>query len=107
MATNDVSERIFQDQVLQIARMNGWLIHHAAPHKTGGAWRSDGKGTPDLILCHPTKGVIFAELKTERGKMTEDQKKWARAVTPWCEWYLWRPSQLQLIAQRLGQVPNA
>lgn len=107
MAVNDAHERIFQDQVLQIARMNGWLVHHATPHKVGGTWRSDGNGTPDLILAHPQRGLIFAELKTERGKMSANQKLWALAVHPWAEYYLWRPSQLQLIATRLGQVPNA
>ncbi len=106
MAT-EASERIFMDQVLQIARMNGWLVHHATPHKVGNTWRSDGSGTPDLIMCHPQRGVIFAELKTERGKMTTNQKLWALAVAPWCEYYLWRPSQLPLIATRLGQAPHA
>jgi hypothetical protein len=28
----DASERIFQDKVEQIAKMNGWLIFHASPH---------------------------------------------------------------------------
>lgn len=106
MATNDTSERIFQDQVVQIARMNGWHIHHATPHKVGNTWRSDGQGTPDLILAHPQRGLIFAELKTERGKMTPHQKLWALAIAPWAEYYLWRPSQLQLIATRLGGPPN-
>lgn len=98
------SERVFQSQVEQIARMNGWLVFHPAPHQVrAGVWRSDGQGFPDLVLCHLDRGLIFAELKTERGAMSPAQKIWARAIMPHAEWYLWRPSQLDLIAERLGR----
>ena len=102
----NATEAIFQDKVMHIAKMNGWHIHHASPHKVGKTWRSDGNGTPDLILAHPTRGLIFAELKTERGKMSTSQKLWALAISPWAEYYLWRPNQLDLIATRLGKGPQ-
>jgi len=99
----DVSERVFQDQVEHIAKMNGWQTFHPAPHQVrAGVWRTDGQGFPDLVLAHPDRGLIFAELKTERGNVSAAQKVWARAILPHAEWYLWRPSQLELIAKRLG-----
>ena len=99
----DVSERVFQDQVEHIARMNGWQVFHPAPHQVrAGVWRTDGQGFPDLVLAHPERGLIFAELKTERGNVSPAQKIWARALIAHAEWYLWRPSQLELIAKRLG-----
>ena len=100
--SNNANEALFQDKVLQIARMNGWVIHHAAPHRVGTTWRSDGKGTPDLILAHRTRGLIFAELKTEVGKLSADQVSWLKALQPWAEVYVWRPNQLDMIAKRLG-----
>jgi hypothetical protein len=99
----DVTERIWQDQIVTLARMNGWHVFHPSPHQVrGGVWRSDGVGFPDLVLAHRERGLIFAELKTERGKVSVAQKAWALAITPHAEWYLWRPSQIDLIAKRLG-----
>lgn len=99
----DASERLFQDDVVRIAKMNGWQIMHVVPHQVRpGVWRSDAPGFPDLVLAHHKRGIIFAELKTERGKMSDEQKQWAVALAPHGEYYLWRPNQLELIATRLG-----
>ncbi len=97
------SERVFMDQVMQIARMNGWHVFHASPHLVRpGVWRSDGQGFPDLCMAHPARGIVFAELKTEKGKMSAGQQSWRLAIAPHAEWYLWRPSDLPAIAKRLG-----
>ena len=103
---HDASERLFQDKVEQIAKMNGWLIFHASPHLVRpGVWRSDGKGFPDLCLCHPSRGLIFAELKSQEGRLSHEQKLWAEAlVNADVEHYVWRPNQLDLIAMRLGKT---
>ncbi len=99
----EVNERIWQDQVVTLARMNGWHVFHPSPHQVRpGVFRSDGVGFPDLVLAHRERGLIFAELKTERGKVSPAQKAWALAIAPHAEWYLWRPSQIDLIAKRLG-----
>lgn len=99
----ETSERVFQDQVMHIARMNGWHVFHASPHLVRpGVWRSDGQGFPDLVMCHPTRGIVFAELKTEKGRMSPAQQTWRLAIEPNAEWYLWRPSDLDKIAKRLG-----
>jgi hypothetical protein len=102
----DASERLFQDKVEQIAKMNGWLIFHASPHMVRpGVWRSDGKGFPDLVLCHPSRGLIFAELKSQEGRLSHEQKLWAEALlNAGVEHYVWRPNQLDLIAMRLGKA---
>jgi hypothetical protein len=100
----NASERIFQSQVEQIATMNGWLIHHISPHQVRpGVWRSDSTGFPDLCLAHRDRGVIFAELKLENGKLSTGQVIWANALKPHVEHYVWRPSQLEMIAERLGR----
>ena len=101
---NDASERIFQDKVEQIAKMNGWLIFHASPHLVRpGVWRSDGRGFPDLVLVHKSRGLIFAELKTDLGRLSEHQLDWGEAiVSAGGEYHLWRPQNLQAIAERLG-----
>ena len=78
-------------------------------------------GFPDLVLAHPQKGVIFAELKSEKGKPTEAQMEWLEVLsnaTYGCptksdHWLVrvcvWRPSDMDEIEARLrlggSQVP--
>ena len=106
---NDASEKLWQESVERLAIMNGWLIFHAVPHQVRpGVWKSDGKGFPDLCIAHPKKGCLFIELKTEKGRLSPDQLKWADAlIKSKIEYYVWRPSQLDLIAKRLGQRIDA
>ena len=103
-------EAIFQDQVVRMARGQGWLVFHPAPFQVRpGVWRSDGKGFPDLVLIHPQgRGAIFAELKADTGKLSEEQIRWGEAIVKsGGEYYLWRPKDLQSIALRLTQTYRA
>jgi len=103
-----VSEKIFQDQVIKLARMQQWLVFHASPSSPrAGVWRSDGNGFPDLVLVStsiPSRGVIFCELKAAEGKLSAEQEKYARClVNAGIEYHLWRPRDLDAIAARLGR----
>jgi hypothetical protein len=101
----DVTERIFQSKIEQVALLNGWLIHHPSPHQVRpGVWRSDGKGFPDLVLAHRERGLIFAEIKLDDTKLSPMQVIWANALKPHVEHYVWRPNQLDAIALRLGRA---
>lgn len=98
--------------VRRTARLLQWRAYH-----TLWSVGSDG-GMPDLILVRPPR-VLFAELKTERGKLTkgrlhptnrgrrtrwtDGQLEWLAdlAHCPGVETYLWRPSDAQEIAQIL------
>jgi hypothetical protein len=103
----EATERIWQDKVEHIAKMNSWLVFHPQPHQVrAGVWRSDGKGFPDLVLAHRDRGLIFAELKLDSTKLTPGQVMWANALKPWAEYYVWRPSMIDVIAARLGQRPS-
>jgi len=100
------SEKIFQAQVIQIARMNGWKVFHPATMRGhDGSYRTPltgDKGFPDLVLAHPTRGCILAELKTDKGRLSAEQKSWATALQKWVNYYVWRPADLDYIARRLG-----
>jgi len=81
-----VTERAFQSQVEQYARMMGWLVSHA--------FLSIGSvgGFPDLI-CLRGGVMVVAELKSTTGKTTEAQELWLfsfRAV-PGVTVKLWKP----------------
>jgi|CXWK01.1.fsa_nt_gi hypothetical protein len=64
------SERQFQSWVTDLATAYGWRWwHHNDSRKQvrPGVFvgDKDAAGFPDLTLCHPTFGVLFAELKRE------------------------------------------
>lgn len=63
------------------------------------------KGFPDLVLVGRGR-VIFAELKTAKGVVSDDQREWIEAIaaTP-VEVYLWRPADLDEIAEILRRRP--
>jgi hypothetical protein len=96
---------MWQNKVEEMARLQGWKVFHPSVHQVRpGVFKTDGNGFPDLVLSHHYKGLVFAELKLESGKLSTDQVSWANAIQPWCEYYVWRPSQELLIAQRLSRV---
>jgi hypothetical protein len=100
-----ISEQSFLQQVKALAYIHGWAFHHATPSQTSkGKWITTGApGFPDLVMAHPERGVIFAELKTDKGKTSAAQDGWIRALGPHVECYLWRPKDLDLISTRLSQ----
>jgi hypothetical protein len=105
-----MSEQIFQQKVIALARMNGWRIFHPMKMQArDGSWRtalSGDKGWPDLVLAHRERGFLVCELKTDAGRLTEDQKVWLYHLAPWAECHVWRPADLETIAKRLGAATN-
>ena len=91
-----LDEKAFQAQVVALARTLGWMVYH--PFDS----RRSARGYPDLTLVKDGR-LIYAELKTERGRLTDDQRGWLDALreTP-AEVYLWRPSDWDSIERTLG-----
>jgi hypothetical protein len=92
-----ITERVFQANVLTLARLYRW-----APYHTYRSDRSEA-GFPDLVMVRPPR-VVFAELKTEKGKASDAQRGWLEllAVCPGIETYLWRPSHWEEIVMALA-----
>ena len=101
-----ISEASFLQQVKALAYLHSWDCHHASPTQTAkGRWLTSGAvGFPYLVLCHKVKGLIFAELKTTKGKTTAAQDHWFEILNPHVECYVWRPEDLHLIEQRLAST---
>lgn len=89
------TERSFQEQVLELAKGLGWRSYHTwiSLHSTGGF--------PDLVLVRRPR-VVFAELKSERTKVTPAQQAWLDELKA-CgqEVFLWRPSDWDVLARVL------
>lgn len=100
-----ISEKDFEKQVIDLAHLFRWKVAHFRParvivrgHET---WRTpvsaDGTGFPDLVLAR--RGVVlFRELKTDKGKTSDDQTHWLQAVNG----AIWRPSMWSIIEQELA-----
>jgi len=107
-------EASFQACVLEVARLAGWRALHLRPaRRADGSWRTpvsgDGIGWPDLTLVRPPR-LIFAELKSERGKLSLQQADWIGALRllPKAEVYVWRPSDWDGLVETLtGIEPKA
>lgn len=88
-------------RVLDLARLRGWKVVHYRPAKTAKGWRTPlqgDKGCPDVILAR--RGVvILAELKSETGKATPEQRQWLTQLGD--HGHLWRPQDWPRIAALL------
>ena len=110
----EISEKQFESQVKDLAKIYGWKYYHT--------WRSihSPAGFPDVVMVRPPR-LIFAELKSEKGKLTVEQEEWLATLRE-CgsypsssfiddkgisvtyqriEVYLWRPSEIEKIAEIL------
>jgi hypothetical protein len=101
----DVTETAFQSEVIQLAQMMRWRVAHFRPARTAHGWRTavaaDGKGFPDLVLTRRGR-LIFAELKSDTGQVAPDQQRWLTVLNlTAAEVYVWRPADLQTIADTL------
>ena len=76
-----LTEREFQRQVVDLAKLCGFRVAHFRPGRTrDGGWRTpveaDGAGFPDLTLCHPGRRLLlFVEVKV-RTKLSAAQAGW-------------------------------
>lgn len=91
-----ITERDFQQQVVTLARVCGWRVYYTTDS------RRSPFGFPDLCMVRPPR-LIFAELKTERGKLTPQQIEWLDDLhrVPGIEVFQWRPSDFDWIEETL------
>lgn len=98
------SEKQFEAALVQYAKLAGWRVFHPFDSRRSEA------GWPDLTLVRDGQ-LVFAELKTERGKLSTAQEEWIEALCeveqadvahlaglpsglyrPHVQVYVWRPS---------------
>jgi len=95
------TEADLREQIRTLCELYGWKMYFT--------WnsRNSPSGFPDLVLVNPQqKRVIFAELKSEAGKVTSTQAEWLDALLA-CgqEVEVWRPQQIHQISWLL-QPPD-
>ncbi len=96
--TARISEKHFQSQVLELARLSGWRCYHTFDS------RRSVPGFPDLVLVRAPV-VLFAELKSESGKLRPEQREWLELLSR-CEGVearLWRPGDWSEVEETLAR----
>ena len=98
------TEAEFSNQVEGLLDIFKWRWCHFRPAQTQHGWRtalSGYKGFPDYLAVRE-KRLIFAELKSDEGKATEEQAAWLDVLEmAGGETYLWRPSDWEEIIRLL------
>ncbi len=100
---NCVTEKMFLQQVIDLAHLTGWLVFHVHDSR-----RCPGPGFPDLTLVHPQRGFLMAELKSATGRLSPAQAAWLDALhAAGVEVAVWRPGDLDgAIVARLTSCPQ-
>ena len=90
MTAAPMLEGELQRQVIELAQLLGWLCYHT--HDS----RRSAPGFPDLVLVHEQTGaLVFAELKSNSGRVTPEQDRWLTALGRRHIAEVWRPRDLQ------------
>jgi hypothetical protein len=94
-----VTEAAFLAAVLKLARTSGWMAYHT--------YRStkSAEGFPDVVAAatasaiRPLGRLLFAELKTETGIVSQAQQAWLSTLQgiESIECYVWRPTDWEEI----------
>ena len=80
----NMSEKVFTKNVIDLARKLGWKVCHFHDSRRQVRPRvfvgdKDAAGFPDLVLVK-NQTLIFSELKSEDGVMSQAQKDWYNAL---------------------------
>lgn len=89
-----MTEKQWLSQVTELAELLGWKWYHT--------WTSihSPRGWPDLALVR--ERLILAELKSEKGKLSDAQVFWlAKLHEAHVECYCWKPSQFDEVMRIL------
>lgn len=94
-----MSEAQFQTRILDYCRLRGLLVFHS-----GDSRRDTTAGFPDLVIVGRA-GVIFAELKTDKGRLRPEQQTWLdRLDEAGATAAVWRPADWPIIRDHLEAI---
>ncbi len=102
-----ITEAQWQARVCDLATLWGWRYYHAPENRpvigrNGRRYVQNIRaGWPDLALVRGRR-LLFVELKTEIGKVSDDQQGWLDALAATgAETWAWRPRDWDTVQQVL------
>ena len=91
-----ISEKDFRKQVIDLLKTFHWRYYFT--------WNSihSPAGFPDIVAARLSR-LIFAELKSDKGKVTPEQQEWLDLLegTGKVEVFVWRPTDFEKIVEEL------
>lgn len=88
------TEAGFQDAIVKAAKYLGWRVYHTFDS------RRSSPGFPDLVLVRDR--VLYREVKTDKGRITEEQRGWIDALkAAGADAEVWRPGDWDRIEKEL------
>ncbi len=78
-----ISEKRFQADVIRLAHLRGWLVHHSRPAAgRDGRWSTPIEGDAGYVDLTLTRGgrLLFLELKSMTGRTSPAQQEWLSAL---------------------------
>lgn len=93
-----LTEREWQAQVVAWAKRAGWYVYHTYDS------RRSPSGFPDLVLVKPLQPVLFVELKSMKGRVTDGQWGWLQLLSTsnGARAEIWRPDAEAYVKAVLG-----
>lgn len=95
----EILEDEFLEQIITLAKLKGWRIHHSRPGWTSKGWRTPiqgHKGFPDLILVR--ERTVVVEAKSASGHLSPEQCEWRDAfLGAGAEYYCWKPEDWHMV----------
>lgn len=89
------NETEFCDAVIDLALLEGLLVHHCRPARTAKGWATPiqgSKGFPDLAITG-RRGFLLRELKADKGRVRPEQDDWLdRLTSADVDAAVWRPT---------------
>ena len=72
------SEAEFQATFIEWLELHRWTVHAERPARSDKGWRTPIQGRPGFFDVVAVKDgtLLLAELKSETGRVTEDQQHW-------------------------------
>ena len=87
-----ITEKEFMQQVIQLAKLRGWLVYHTHDSRRSAA---------GLLLVRGPR-LMAAELKIGRNKLSDEQFGWMKALAQAnVRVYIWRPEDWPEIEKEL------
>ena len=91
-----MTEKALQAAIAKFARERGWLVYHTYDS------RRSAPGFPDLVMVRREQ-LVFAELKNDKGRLTQDQENWRAALIRADQaYFVWRPADLETVFKVLA-----
>lgn len=106
----DILEREWQDTVFAAARALGWTVNHVRTTRGKGGRHTTSTsvvGWPDAEMVHPKHGIIYVELKSQSGRLSEAQVRVLDMIEQaGGRVFVWRPSDWPAVVDVLkGPAP--